>query len=759
MAAIRALQQWCRQQCEGYRDVSITNMTTSFRDGLAFCAILHRHRPDLINYDALRKENIYENNKLAFQVAEEELGIPALLDAEDMVALKVPDRLSILTYVSQYYNYFHGRAPIGGVAGVKRSLGDPDAEPSGKKVLAQPTSPGRMKPPAPSAQRKEEQGAEGPPPKAGRAGSSPVSSSACGICGRQVHLVQRYLVEGRLFHRSCFRCSVCSSTLHAGSYRATGEPGVFLCTSHQPRAAPTEPLATSTLRQAGRGGEAGPGPARGGIPTPGPRLPSAGTVSTPVANRCPAGWPSPAQGAAVPGPHLAVTPHSLDSGRSPASPGPRATPAWTPPASRTQGARERVTPTPGTSGPSREQALSFLQKALPGPGGTSAPRPSTASDSHPGSTEGPRASLVASRPPQALGAPGKTQLPAPPRVGTPPAAGGSRGATEVDGASARPKPESSLVKGPGGSPAASEEDPAAWRGRLKPVQRGPVGRSLELKEPRGASEMPQKFLGSPKGAVRVTLTPVRPVGPGSQSPVASPGPAPRRKLLVPPSLSLSGDRIQHKPSGQREGTEPQPRGDPGASPTPAGQAAISPVRLPADYLPPAEIQRQVQAIGNQLDALERTGVGLEQRLRAAEGDPSEDALMVEWFRLIHEKQLLLRLESELMYKARDQRLEQRQLDLQDELRTLMAKPEALKSPQDRQREQDLLGQYVSTVNERSDIIDFLDEDRLREQEEDTVLQNMMEKLALQRSSGDQRKKPKYRLSRFWSLKGRTRTPE
>lgn len=994
MAAIKALQEWCRQQCEGYRDVSITNMTTSFRDGLAFCAILHRHRPDLINFSALRKENIYENNKLAFRVAEEQLGIPALLDAEDMVALKVPDRLSILTYVSQYYNYFHGRSPIGGMAGVKRPSSDSTEECPGKKVLPPPAkvpspAPAQRSPLSPARTnpvvQRNESGSERPSPKAalGTAGSS--VSSICGICGKHVHLVQRHLADGRLYHRSCFRCKQCSNTLHSGAYRATGEPGVFVCTHHsqevssgspklsklasrQPGAvaADTRPInASRTVQEANGLGDGTPlrtkaaawepavgnTTAKGFVQTElnrpatsrvhvgspaGPRLSTSPVATasvtskaiTHVTNSTLTGWSSPAKNSstATIDSRPLVHPSTLDSHLSvpqsqatskgvktqlnlnTTSPNTAATPAWTSAASRTQQAREkffqnpalapsnnspasRVPPVVNTSTSkvptvenntstskvptmvnapngrvpfvvntstskattvvnaptskvptvvnppngrvptvvntstskvstvvnaptskvstvvsapaskvsaavdtpaqesSREQALSVLRKALPGLTGSGT---QTSSRSSP-ATSSISISLPKNEVPQKVPSPklSRATTPQPPALKMEPTVPLSVGNTSWASVSlqtgnkslgispgvgktstgSRSQAEAAIPKGPGStSQEGREEGPEGWRARLKPVdKKNSAGRTLEPKEvpvqgESRAADTPSKVSSSSSPSTHIFLTPVQnkrtpyPAGSGPSPAVPSPSPSRRKKLAVPPSLDVSADWLQPELKTQeaqaRNGKKTPTWGTRERSavldstPAPHGETVTSPVRLHPDYIPQEELHRQLQEIENQLDALELRGVELEKRLRAAEGDAAEDSLMVDWFRLIHEKQLLLRLESELMYKSKDQRLEERQLDLQDELRKLMDKPEGLKSFQDRQREQELLNQYVNTVNDRSDIVDFLDEDRLREQEEDQMLENMIQNLGLQR------KKSKFRLSKIWSSKSK-----
>ena len=99
----KALETWCCLVTEGYANVSIVNMSSSWRNGMAFCAIIHKFRPELINFDQLDPDDAFGNNELAFTTAEQHLGIPALLDPQDMVECEVLDRLSILTYLSQFY--------------------------------------------------------------------------------------------------------------------------------------------------------------------------------------------------------------------------------------------------------------------------------------------------------------------------------------------------------------------------------------------------------------------------------------------------------------------------------------------------------------------------------------------------------------------------------------------------------------------------------------------------------------------------------
>ena len=100
-----ALLLWCQMKTSDYQNVNVVNFTTSWKNGLAFNAIIHKHLPELINYNNLDANNAVENLENAFKVAEEECEIPALLDAED-VAVEYPDEKSIITYLAQYYHYF-----------------------------------------------------------------------------------------------------------------------------------------------------------------------------------------------------------------------------------------------------------------------------------------------------------------------------------------------------------------------------------------------------------------------------------------------------------------------------------------------------------------------------------------------------------------------------------------------------------------------------------------------------------------------------
>uniref|UniRef100_A0AAQ4NZ03 Spectrin beta chain n=1 Tax=Gasterosteus aculeatus aculeatus TaxID=481459 RepID=A0AAQ4NZ03_GASAC len=100
-----ALLLWCQMKTAGYPNVNIHNFTTSWRDGLAFSAIVHKHRPDVIEFDNLKRSNAHYNLQNAFNVAEKDLGLTKLLDPED-VNVDQPDEKSIITYVATYYHYF-----------------------------------------------------------------------------------------------------------------------------------------------------------------------------------------------------------------------------------------------------------------------------------------------------------------------------------------------------------------------------------------------------------------------------------------------------------------------------------------------------------------------------------------------------------------------------------------------------------------------------------------------------------------------------
>ncbi|XP_058841681.1 protein-methionine sulfoxide oxidase mical3a isoform X7 [Acipenser ruthenus] len=113
VARSNKLLNWCQRQTEGFRNVNVTDLTMSWKSGLALCALIHRYRPDLIDFDSLEEQNMEKNNQLAFDVAEREFGISPIMTGKEMTSVGEPDKLSMVMYLTQFYEMFKDTLPPG----------------------------------------------------------------------------------------------------------------------------------------------------------------------------------------------------------------------------------------------------------------------------------------------------------------------------------------------------------------------------------------------------------------------------------------------------------------------------------------------------------------------------------------------------------------------------------------------------------------------------------------------------------------------
>ncbi|XP_051975501.1 F-actin-monooxygenase mical2b isoform X8 [Xyrauchen texanus] len=281
------LLMWCQKQTQGYRGVDVTDLTTSWRSGLALCALIHRQRPDLIDYDSLNKADCAKNNQLAFDVAEREFGIQPVTTGKEMDAERGPDKLIMVLYLSKFFEMFcNSIQPATGVPKetdpnnedysaktantvynsinlpmprkripkVDKKLEDSDTNKKRKKAtshLEEQMSNQSAPPVGEKGEQKENKVRsmatqllarfeENAPSCALRRQTSlrkefPQGlggSDTCHFCKKRVYVMERLSAEGYFFHRECFRCNVCGCTLRLGSHAFDSNQGTFYCKLH-----------------------------------------------------------------------------------------------------------------------------------------------------------------------------------------------------------------------------------------------------------------------------------------------------------------------------------------------------------------------------------------------------------------------------------------------------------------------------------------------------------------------------------------------
>uniref|UniRef100_A0A096LRF8 MICAL like 1 n=1 Tax=Poecilia formosa TaxID=48698 RepID=A0A096LRF8_POEFO len=787
-ASPKALLEWCRVTCGSYPGVEVKNMSASFRDGLAFCAIIHKHRPDLIDFSSLSRGNVYQNNKLAFEVAEAKLGIPPLLDPQDMVSTDAPDFLTVITYVSQYYNLFSGGESPGQSPALKgqASVSHHICTPVLKEIYYLDVS--RNSYSLTELETSKEDGHAGPRPRA-----------LCSLCSKPVHLIQKRLSDGKVYHRGCFRCTVCRCALLPGSYTPGRDQTSFVCSHHATDGKAAGVYSKQQLRPAGHR----PGPP---IQTGFYSLSGSAICSVPR-------YAEPRQaseGSALP---VLAPRRSLDSSVVPV-PAARSRTAQTmsdSPAGVCQSLfrdRQHVNPEPDRQGlPSATSSSTKVKTNHPWMAIVH-PGPWTQLPPAPPPVPVPRSKPVSNT--QTLW--NRPRMPslnpfeedeeeefdeAPKQEATSPT-GPSAGPLEDSGI-AREEPggesERNADGGRDGRACVSTEEcegmqpDTAWAATAGGNSAGTVGGEPADGGQNGPSHATEPGSSEAQRSAALPRSLSVPAIPSERSETnaaaaglrdadwsasnnksingminqnepdhlqslkrCSPLTSLKRRRFVkhckhltcstkqlacfcyfgylkcfPVTVSNIRQKLKsackenpfsERPEMTRSQTVQNLSSGRGSAPGHGFPLIRRQVRTDRD-VSTEDLQRQMTSLDGDLEALEQRGVELERSIRDGRTvSGKEDQMLTEWFGLVQEQHTLLRRNKELVYLTKQQILEDRQADVEYKLRCLLNKPEKDWDQEDRGQEQQLMAELVTIIEQRNQIISSLDQDSIRERDED-----------------------------------------
>ncbi|XP_045400113.1 F-actin-monooxygenase MICAL1 isoform X2 [Lemur catta] len=240
------LLRWCQEQTAGYPGVHVTDLSSSWADGLALCALVHRLQPGLLEPSELQGMGALEATAWALKVAEHELGITPVVSAQAVVAGSDP--LGLIAYLSHFHSAFkstlHGPGPAAQASPgtssavlflgklqrtLQRTRAKENGEDAGGKkprLEVEAETPNTEEPPVP------EPGAPLTPPSQHQEAGA---GDLCALCGEHLYILERLCVDGHFFHRSCFRCHTCEATLWPSGYGRHPGDGRFYCLQHLPQ--------------------------------------------------------------------------------------------------------------------------------------------------------------------------------------------------------------------------------------------------------------------------------------------------------------------------------------------------------------------------------------------------------------------------------------------------------------------------------------------------------------------------------------------